>query len=213
LNWQSLLIRETIELERRPDDRVLLWQDRRPLVFLRETQAIEGQPVTRQLCFNFDLKLSNADIQPAFIVLLHRFAESLRHAKIAPVSANLEIGQPLQVTVYPDRQVELAHFAPDGQRLATLRVPEATNLRAPLEPGFLTVRQGDELLLNAALHFADTREADFSQCGSSDVIEASSELAMTQHTRPDPYWRMVLLVLVAALIFSWKPSAPSPLPT
>ena len=39
LNWQSLLARETIQLERQPPDTVLLWQDKRPLIFLRESKA------------------------------------------------------------------------------------------------------------------------------------------------------------------------------
>src|ERR1035437_7551434 len=34
LNWQTLLVRESLQLERTPDDTVLLWQDTRPLIFL-----------------------------------------------------------------------------------------------------------------------------------------------------------------------------------
>lgn len=215
LNWQSLLIRETIELDRRPTDQVLLWQDERPLVFLREVAGDETRGAARQLCFNFDLKLSNADLQPAFIVLLHRFAESIRQAKIAAVAANLETGQPLRVTAAPELPLTLVHRAADGRELAKFESPPTAVLRAPLDPGYFTIHQGDSLLMEAALYFADTREADFSECGSSAAIEAAApgELAIARHTRPDPYWRLALLVLIAALLASWKFSAPSPLPT
>ena len=72
LNWQSLLVRETIELDRLPTDTVLLWQDKRPLIFLRENPHRSSPP--RQLCFNFDLRLSNA----AEPTRLHRPAPPLR---------------------------------------------------------------------------------------------------------------------------------------
>ena len=92
INWQALLVRETLELPRQPSDRVLLWQEKRPLIFLRESG------MKRILCFNFDLRLSNATQQPAFIVMLHRFAESLREAKVAPQALNLETGQQIRIS-------------------------------------------------------------------------------------------------------------------
>ncbi len=204
LNWQSLLIRETIELDRNSTDTVLLWQDKRPLIFLREMPANEGQSTSRQLCFNFDLRLSNAANQPAFIVLLHRFAESIREAKVAPSSAMLETGQPIRITAAPD--LPLRFNATDAEGKA-LPIPESTT-RAPLIPGFLTIRQQDTTLLDAAVHFADTREADFSKCGTSGDVESASQSTIERHTRPDPYWRVWILLLIVALLVSWKFSAP-----
>ncbi|NJM37622.1 MAG: hypothetical protein HC845_07080 [Akkermansiaceae bacterium] len=45
LNWQSLLVRETIQLDRQPSDTVILWQEKRPLIFLREKPASENNPL------------------------------------------------------------------------------------------------------------------------------------------------------------------------
>jgi hypothetical protein len=194
LNWQSLLARETIELDRLPGDSVLLWQDKRPLIFLRESGG------HRQLCFNFDLRLSNAGNQPAFIVLLHRFAESIRERKVAPTSANLETGQPLQITAAPEIPVEISAID-----LAGKPVPlSAATRNAPRVPGFLTAKQDDTTLLDAAVFFADTREADFSQCGKSGTTGASSPATIERHTQPDPLWRVWILLLIAALLVSWK---------
>jgi hypothetical protein len=95
INWQALLVRETLQLPRQPSDRVLLWQEKRPLIFLRENGD------KRILCFNFDLRLSNATQQPAFIVLLHRFAESIREQKVAYQALNLETGQPIRIAAAP----------------------------------------------------------------------------------------------------------------
>jgi len=198
LNWQSLLVRETIELDRSPTDTVLLWQEKRPLIFLREH---EGK---RRLCFNFDLRLSNAGNQPAFIVLLHRFAEAIRDAKVAPTSAILETGQPIKVTAAPDIPLKITATGLDGKAIPVAPVSNS----APLVPGFLTVKQNEDNLLDAAVFFADTREADFGACGKSDITEAPNQSTIERHTRPDPLWRVWILVLLAALLVSWKFTTP-----
>lgn len=204
LNWQSLLVRETLQLDRLPSDTVILWQEKRPLIFLRNQPATEKRPANRQLCFNFDLRLSNAGNQPAFIVLLHRFAETIREAKVAPTSANLESGQPIQITAAPDIPLQIAATDLTGKPLPT----PASTTHAPATPCFLTIRQQETLLLDAAVFFADTREADFSACGKSDPTTNANQSTIERHTKPDPLWRVWILVLVAALLVSWKYSAP-----
>ncbi len=200
LNWQSLLVRETIQLDRLPSDSVLLWQEKRPLIFLRDKPANEKQPATRQLCFNFDLRLSNTGIQPAFIVLLHRFAESIREAKVAPTSANLETGQPIQITSVPNIPLQITATDLTGMPLST----PASTTHAPTTPCFLTIRQKETTLLDAAVYFADTREADFSACAKSDPATTTNQFTLERHTKPDPLWRVWILLLIAALLVSWK---------
>ena len=194
LNWQSLLVRETIELDRLPSDTVLLWQDKRPLIFLREKAAI------RQLCFNFDLRLSNASNQPAFIVLLHRFAESIREAKIAPTSANLETGQPIKITSAPEIPIQITATDLTGKPVPA---PVSTT-HAPATPCFLTIRQNETTLLDAAVFFADTREADFSTCGKSAPTTSGNPSTIERQTQADPLWRFWILLFIAALLISWK---------
>lgn len=193
LNWQPLLARETIQLERQPTDTVLLWQDKRPLIFLRENKA------GRQLFFNFDPSLSNVEKQPAFIVLLHRFAESIRSAKVAPVAENLETGQALSITAAAGVPLSVAATDPSGKALA-----HSGTGSAPKDPGFLTIRQGEKILLTAATHFGDPREADFSACASSAVVDSVNNAAIERNTKPDPLWRVWLMVLLAALMVSWR---------
>ncbi len=200
LNWQSLLVRETIELDRLPSDTVLLWQEKRPLIFLREKPASGNQPATRQLLFNFDLRLSNAGNQPAFIVLLHRFAETIREAKVAPTSVNLESGQPITITAAPNIPLQFSATDLTGKPLP----PPASTTQAPATPCFLTIHQNENTLLDAAVHFADTREADFSACGTSDPAANTNQSTIERHTKPDPLWRVWILLLVAALLVSWK---------
>lgn len=200
LNWQSLLVRETIELNRLPSDTIILWQDKRPLIFLREMPATEKQSATRQLCFNFDLRLSNASNQPAFIVLLHRFAESIREAKVAPASVNLETGQPIKITSAPNLPLQISATDLAGKPLPS----PASTTQAPATPCFLTIRQNETALLDAAVFFADTREADFSACGKSEPTAAANSSSIERHTKPDPLWRVWILLLLAALLVSWK---------
>ena len=208
LNWQSLLVRETIQLPRRPSDTVLLWQGSRPLIFLRESEASADAPAARLLGFNFDLRLSNAATQPAFIVMLHRFAEQLRAAKIAPSSELLETAQPIVLAARtgadaPPLRVETLDL--DGKVLATTTLPAAARVRVetPLDPGFLQVRQGDAVLLDAGVHFADTREADFSACAPADTLGEGSAAAVERHTEEDHGWRVWFLLLLLALLISW----------
>lgn len=199
INWQSLLVRETIELDRLPTDHILLWQDKRPLIFLREIPSTPERPAARQLCFNFDLRLSNAAQQPAFIVLLHRFAETIRNAKIAHVSANLETNQPVDLASTPGIPLVITATDPTGK----IPYPIPDSRSAIPSPGFLTISQSDKPLLTAAVHFADTREADFSACSPISELTASAS-TKERHTRPDPLWQIWLLILLAALLASWK---------
>jgi len=183
-------------LERLPSDNVLLWQDKRPLILLRETGNV------RQLLFNFDPSLSNAEKQPAFIVLLHRFAESVRTTKIAPVSENMETGQPLKITASPEIPLTITAADPQGKPLPLSAMKDRHH--AISSPGFLSIRQGDKTLLNAAVHFGDPRESDFSKCESSSLAETTNTSAIERNTRPDPLWRVWILLLLAALMLSWR---------
>jgi hypothetical protein len=196
LNWQSLLVRETAEIERRQTDTVMLWQDKRALIFLRESNG------TQQLLFNFDPSLSNAEKQPAFIVLLHRFAESIRSAKIAPLAANLETGEPLNLSAAPGIPLSIRATDPAGKTIGHADIQTANAL-----PGFLTIDQNEQTLLTAAVHFGDPREADFSACGTSTPEETRNAAAIERHTRPDPLWRIWILVLLVVLMISWKYTA------
>jgi hypothetical protein len=192
INWQSLLVRETLQLPRNSSDRVLLWQEKRPLIFLREEA---GKSI---LCFNFDLRLSNATQQPAFIVLLHRFAESLREKKIAPQKLNLETSQPIKITSDPSLPLEVSAIDPLGNLLK----PPAAGF-APASPSFITIKQGETILLEAAAQFADTREADLSKTAPAQLEAFSNAASLKIHTIPDPFSRLWILVLLLALLVAW----------
>lgn len=192
INWQALLVRETLQLPRNSADKVLLWQEKRPLIFLREEAG------KSMLCFNFDLRLSNATQQPAFIVLLHRFAETLREKKIAPQKLNLETSQPLRITSAPNIPLEISVMDPEGKNLTP---PPAGY--APSTPGFVTIKQGETILLEAAAQFADTREADLSKTASAEIDPFITTASLKLHTTPDPLTRLWLLLLLLALIIAW----------
>lgn len=214
LNWQSLLVRETIQLERRSSDSVLLWQGARPLIFLREEAAIAGAdgqttPAKRQLFFNFDLRLSNAAAQPAFIVLLHRFAEEIRDAKVASESLNLETGQPVRLAARTGEKadkirIEPLNLAGKAGAAGSMDASALIRVEAPRDPGFLRVRQGETDLLNASVQFADTREADFSECKPAELPANPSSAAIQKNTLEDKWWRAWFLLLIVAMLISWQ---------
>ena len=74
----------------------------------------------------------------------------------------------------------------------------------------MTIRQGDQPLLTAAVHFGDPREADFTACASTNLEQNTTNAAIERQTRPDPFWRVWLLLLLATLLVSWKYTALKP---
>ncbi len=201
LNWQGLLVREGIEIPVTARDRPLLWQGERSLITLRTAEA--GQA---QLLCHFDLLTSNARRLPALAVLLHRFLEDARSRKIAAESANFDVRQRLVIACDAHARAQPLQIAVEGGAAAKTElvpVSQARLLRAPAEPAFFQVRQGGSVLLAGASHFADAREADFTEAKKFDEL-ADVTAGQTEITHEaDPMWRLWLLLLLAALAGSW----------
>lgn len=186
LNWSGLIRKETVRMPPASGDRTLVWQGDRPLVFLRPM----GQ--ASLLVVNFDLRASNADRLPAFVLLLQRFTEQVRAAKRALVTENVECNQPLEVTADPAGPAPTLPGAPPGP------------LRAPFKPQFFLVEQAGRTLLRGAAQFADAREADFHDAARSDDLAAIERKLVERNSEADllaPIW---LLVLGAAMAASWS---------
>lgn len=197
LNWQSLLFRAGPGLEPGPSDKILLWREKSPLAWLQSASDRASQ-----LVLNLDPSQSNLSRQSALIVLTHRFAESLRARKVAPSSVLLETGQPIALATLPAQPVSMTVTTPDGRPLP--QIPTGTDLQAPRQPSFLQIKQDDTLLLNAAVYFADPREADFTRCAPSAIGPITASLSTSQaFTRADPFRHGYLLALVVALVLSW----------
>jgi hypothetical protein len=196
LDWQGLIARSSPGFPPDESDLPLVWQGERPLVILRESG------VRRQLLLNFDVLASNAPRLPAFVILVHRFAERLREAKVGPESRNLELGQPLA----------LAHRGGEGSAPLILaaeagreNIPPARArlLRAPREPGFFQILQDEAVLLDASANFADVREADFREAGSLSELGTVPAAVRERQTQDDPARSLWLLLLATALLASW----------
>ncbi|HRX53702.1 MAG TPA: BatA and WFA domain-containing protein [Verrucomicrobiales bacterium] len=205
LNWQGFIGRDSPEIPRIASDTVLLWQGSRALVFLRTS---EGR---HQLIFNFDFTRSNAERQPGFVVLAHRFAESLRREKIAPETLNFETLQPVPLACQtsagaPPLRVESVSAIP-GEATTTTReeIPllQVPLLRAPDAPGYFTVRQGETTLLTAAAHFADSRESDLGGAASISTVNPAAAKTRAQTAVEDSRWQLWLLITLAALLLAW----------
>lgn len=184
LNFQGLIVRDGLGIPPREDDQVLLWQGSEPLIFLRPAEG--GQSLT----INFDLSASNADRLPSFIVLLNRFVESVRAAKIGFEQKNFESNQRLQV----------AHDA-GGPPLEGGR--EGAVLRAPFEPSFFEISQDGKTLLSGAAQFADVREADFRDAESGDSTELRVRDMAEKSRRGDFLTPLWLLLLGAVCLGNW----------
>ncbi len=218
LNWQGLLVRDTLPIPRQPQDRVLLWQADRPLI--TERLATSGH---RQLLCNFDLETSNARKLPAFAILLHRFLEQIRADLVAPESLIVQTGQRINVArrTGPDAPALVMHVtplpgpadssgkagdsssAPPPPAAAEHAITQPSLIRAPLHPCFFEIRQGAETHLRAAAHFADPRESDFSTAASGETLDDLQPVLVERHSEGDSRWRLWTLAVLAALLVSW----------
>jgi hypothetical protein len=187
LEWQGLIAREAAGIEAEPSDEVLLWQGTRPLILLRR----KGD--SRLLVVNFDLAQSNADRLPAFVVLLSRFAESVREGKAAFERRNLETNQTLPIPP----TVVAGSLSASGAHIA------GGVVRASAEPGFFEISRNGEPLLAGAAHFADAREADFRSATQSDTTHGIERDVLERNSREDLLTPVWALLLGAVCIASW----------
>ncbi len=185
LNWSGLLVHDNLQIPHQPEDDVLVWQGERPLIFLRQAGA------GSLLVVNFDLRASNAARLPAFVLLLHRFAEEVRAARVAPEARNFETGEVLSVSSDP-------HLPPP-----VLTAPPGPALRAPAEPGFFRVTQGASELVDGAAHFADARAADFREASSENAVRGETARTTQRNSQADLFAPVWMLALGAAMAGSW----------
>ncbi len=132
----------------------------------------------------------------------------------------METGQQIRIATGPG-PVDVSASDVEGNKVA---LPSAN--RAPSQPGFLTIIQegkngfqlggvagtegGKVPLLSAAVHFADTREADLSACAAGEPFDTAGEASLKLHTTADPLARLWLLLLLLALLVAWYFTAGRP---
>lgn len=202
LNFQALSLRALETLPAQPDDQVLLWLDGQAVIVLRQ------DPVSRAEClvFAFSLGQSNAAKLPAMAVLWHRFAERVARETLSPHTAVFETGQQLArefPTAVAREDLALTFEPVEGaKREIELREGFRVTERAPEVPGFLSLRHRGEPLLEAAVVFGDTREADLSRATTSSLPSLESEL-VERRTRQDRFWRVVVILLLGLVLGAW----------
>jgi hypothetical protein len=168
LNFQGLLTHASGPAPN-VSDRVLLWQGERALVFLAEGGS-------SSLVVGFALEESNADRVPAFVLLLHRFAESVRFSVVGFERRNVELHQLLNVA-----------GATSGDR-------------APSEPGFFDIHGDQELLFRGAAHFADVREADLTRAEPRGLGAEAEREELRRNSLPDPLRSLWIVALVGLFV-------------
>ncbi|GAA5494067.1 hypothetical protein Rhal01_00223 [Rubritalea halochordaticola] len=211
LSWQGLLVKDTPGISPEENDQVLVWQGNRPLIFVKTKKDIlESSGNTKEyysLIFNFDINQSNLAKQDAFAVLLLRFCEQLRENKESFESLLLETGQTLAIKHHSDSTLSNQQFNIVEDDKTTITMEKNHSIECPDAPGFMTITSNDGQqstpLLDAAVYFADTREADFSKSGPAyspaTVIASTTE----EHTSEDHLWRYWCLAGALALLLSW----------
>ena len=210
LNWQSLLILNVPSIPHTAEDQVILWQGTRALIILR--------PITKDkncLIFNFDITLSNLDKSESSVVLLYRFLNGIRDSKPTHEQAITETSQPLDIItpfITKENPLTLEIQPLSGDKIITRSYHTQTKLYAPEDPCYFHIKQGETAIFTAANYFADTREADFSECATAYVSASTNATAVFKHTSGDPYWRYWPLLILAALTLAWHHAKQKPSP-
>jgi hypothetical protein len=220
LNWQGWLGTGPSGFVPAPGDVTLLWHGRWPLVFLRSPAAAASsvafgtsiQPsASRKLMLAFDWATSNAARLPATVLLARRFLEAERDVQRVEYAANFDCSSALAISGVPvDGDFTLVFEASARGSIPpeVVAIPAAqrSELRAPTRAGFFTVRRNDDVLVRGAAQFADARQGDF-RAAERFVNEVRSERksAIERNTMADPFVIWWLVLLAAAVLWSWWP--------
>jgi hypothetical protein len=206
LNWQSLLIRESIGMDVGEQDQVLLSQGKRPLIAVRTLPATPPAGTHQQLLFHFDPRRSNIENQPAWIVLLLRFIDDIRNKKVAFFRENTELMQTFPLARAPlphPQEMSLCQLGLDGKISTRTALAAESPLLVPRQPGFYQFVQGDQTLCEIAANFADTREADFRRCAEINQCSQATLQAVQIHSVSDPFRPLWILLLLTCLLVAW----------
>lgn len=222
LSWEALVVSEVDVQPPGDADTVLLWAGDRPLVSLAGTGG-EGSRPPGLLVFHFNPALSNFERLPAGAVLFYRYLEEIRRHKPAPTRAAVEPGQPLASFLPPQVPQGLVKEVTDLEggvidRVAASTPVEVAAWRAPREPGFLTLREGEEQVwLEAGVAFADARESDFSSCSTNDATAPVHRKPAGSPAASAPGAAVLLIILALLLILYYfqrprtaRPGSPRP---
>ncbi|MBD5778849.1 BatA domain-containing protein [Pelagicoccus sp. NFK12] len=192
LSWEGLYTREGRRLEAAANDLVLLWQDAEALIFLR------GEA----LVFNFELRESNLDRIPAFVLLVWRYFDALRERKPGFASVNCDVGQSLVLPLSQDRGTAQL-LAWRGDKTDTDVMLIGPRFEAPSEPAFFRVEQAGESLMFGAARFADVRESNFQRASSRFDFEAFDASLVESYYDADFYSSFWLLCLGGVMLAAW----------
>ena len=201
LIFDGLLWRKCAPLDPpRPGDSVLLWSGADPLAILRGTDLELG----------FHPELSNFTRVPSALVLIQRWIDTLRAAKVAPEARQLATADRFEIAADPaGAPVRVRNHSVDQVHPAAQRI----RLLAPGTPGLMTVAQGETILMEAAVNFVDPVESDLRHADAGFIPPAEPTSTLREATRPDRFRDLWLLLILASLLLSWAfpESAPKPL--
>jgi hypothetical protein len=206
LSWDGLAVGKIDLLPPLDGDTPLVWMDAKPVFSLRSPPRSDGGLPLRQLVFHFNPEHSNLRRLPAAAVLLLRYAESLRATKAATAWERVDPGQMIGGLLPPgNTSLVMEILARDGKVISAREIAPGLRggLRAPEAAGFFRVRDGETILLEGAVAFADAREGDFSACVPVDTFDPSAIGVAKSDPADDAWWRLAVLLVLAALLVSW----------
>lgn len=192
LSWDGLYIKGSGVARSEAGDHVLLWKGSDPLVLLKD----------QNLIFNFDIRNSNLDRLPAFVLLVNRFLDDLRARKPSVQALNVDTGQTLEIA-YPRSGGSVELIESRGLSTVAKTISPGTLATAPRDPCFFRVEQEGVSLLLGAARFSDVRESDFEDALANTELGAFDESLVEEYYDDDFYSPVWLICLGATLLAGW----------
>lgn len=205
MNWSSLALSTMdVNVKLTGQDTVLVWAGKTPLIILREV-VDELLKVKKQLIFNFDINGSNGMKVEAFPLLIYRFIDIVRQEKSTVVQLATELNQPLKINNSRFSEKVLTREETDifGNVIGSTKIQVGEVISASEKVGFYSIRRGDDIYIQAANYYADTREANLQECSSGILQTDRLVKASDSQAKEDHLWRLWLILVMVVLLVSW----------
>ncbi len=159
LSFSGLWVSKIAPYQATVNDRVLIWADSIPAVFLRGVE-VQNEPSVfhEQLVVNFDLRYSNALSSPAFILLLGRYIEQRRSDSTSDLVGNFDLGaslRPLLKSTAGGSEMTLASLASNSQ------LQFRNRYKVPAEPSFFSFKKEGHFSIDGASQLPTMEESSF----------------------------------------------------
>jgi hypothetical protein len=205
LSWQklSMMLSQLGSAQIIQGDRVLVWHESHPLIFLRQVYDEEKGELLKELHCNFPYSSDFWDA-PAFSVLFYRFVLSVLKEVPGRESKNVSLPAVIKFKPKVKSKIELIW---DGKEVEEVLLKNTETYLIPIQSNkkTLEIKSGKETISRYAFQSVDAREGDFSNAETKILLQPKSiDVNKRTINHDDPYIPIWIFLMGSALIVDWS---------